>query len=152
MDTHCPILTTLWTSSMGNKYFSKIDCLKGYHQIPMAEEHAQKTAIINPIGLYEYKTMPFGMKNWGNTFQKFIDIVTRGLNCFSYVDNVLIAFTTLEEHKEHLRSLFDRFKSYGIVVNREKCMFTAPELTFLGHLVSNEGIKPLPEKVKVIQT
>jgi len=133
-----PYLNDFVDKLNGCKYFSKIDCLKGYHQIPMAKEHAQKTAIITPIGLYEYKTMPFGMRNCGNTFQKFIDIVTRGLNCFAYVDDVLIASATLEEHKEHLRALFDRFKSYGIVVNREKCVFAAPELTFLGHLVSNE--------------
>ena len=135
----------------GCNYFSKIDCLKGYHQIPMAEEDAHKTAIITPAGLYEYKTMPFGMRNCGNTFQKFIDTVTRGLNCFAYVDDVLIASATLDEHEQHLRALFDRFKMYGIVVNQEKCVFAAPELTFLGHLVSNKGIKPLPEKVKSIK-
>ena len=61
----------------------------------MVEENPHKTAIITPVGLYEYKTKLFDMRNC-NTFQKFIDTVTRDLNCFAYVDNLLMASATLE--------------------------------------------------------
>ena len=87
----------------GCSVFSKLVCYKGYHQIPMAAEDAYKTAIITPVGLYEYKMMPFGLRNSRNTYQRYIDQVTCGLPfCFAFVDDVLVASHSLEEHEQHL--------------------------------------------------
>ena len=85
----------------------------------MAPQDAEKIAIITPVGLHQYKMMPFGLHNSGNTYQRFIDQVTRGLNfCFAYVDDILIASQSLEEHKRHLRILLNRFRQNGIVLNK----------------------------------
>ena len=103
------------------------------------------------MGLYEYTKLPFGMRNCGNAFQRFMDQVTRGLNfCFAYVDNVLVASSSFEEHKTHMHGLMRRFAHYGVVLNKDKCVFGVSEITFLGHLVTQEGIKPHPQKVEAI--
>lgn len=80
-----------------------------------------------------------------------MDQVLRGLHhSYAYIDDVLIASASLEEHQEHLRSVLERFKEHGIVVNPDKCEFGASQLTFLGPLVDSQGIRPLPDKVQAL--
>ena len=132
--------------------FCKLDCLKGHHQIPMAPQDAEKTLIITPISLYQHKIMTFGLRNSGNTYQRFISQVTRGLDfCFAYVDDILIASRSLEAHKRHLRILLGRFRQNGIVLNKSNCEFAVNQLAFLGHHISPEGFQAMPEKVLAIQ-
>ena len=110
----------------------------------MAAKDAHKTALITPVGLYEYKMMPFGLRNSGNTYQLYIDQVIRGLLfCFAYVDEILVASHSLEEHEQHLRLLHDRFKQNGVALNKEKCEFAVTNLTFLGQHISTKGFEPI---------
>nr|CUU97467.1 gag pol polyprotein [Hymenolepis microstoma] len=117
----------------------------------MAQEDIAKTAIITPFGLFEYLRMPFGLRNAAQSFQRFMDQVFRGLDfVFTYIDDVLIASTNKDEHKQHLRQVFGRLQQYGITVNPEKCKFGRSEIEFLGHHINGRGIKPLPEKTQSI--
>ena len=80
-----------------------------------------------------------------------MDQVLRGLDCcYDYIDDLLIASKSPEEHVQHLRMVFERLSKYGIVINPQKCEFGVPSLHFLGHLVDATGIHPLNEKVQVI--
>ena len=95
--------------------------------------------------------MPFGLKNAAQAFQRLMDSVCAGLDfVFDYLDDILIAFESEAEHKEHLQLLFDRLAEHGLVVKTEKCVFGVEEIDFLGHRVSSAGIRPLPSKVKAI--
>ena len=96
--------------------------------------------------------MPFGLQNAAQTFQRFIDEVLCGLLfCYAYLDDLLIASATAEEHKEHLRQTFHRLKEYSILINSSKCEFGVSILHFLGHQVDSSGIQPLQDKVSVIR-
>ncbi|CAM1323272.1 Uncharacterised protein r2_g3179 [Pycnogonum litorale] len=95
--------------------------------------------------------MPFGLRNAAQSFQRFIDQVTRGLyHTFCYVDDLLIAYNSPQEHLKHLNQLFQRLDEYGIIINPDKSVFGVSEVEFLGHLIQPQGISPLPERVEAI--
>ena len=96
--------------------------------------------------------MPFGLRNAAQTFQRSMDQVLRGVPAaYTYIDNVLIASPTPEQHLDDLKTVFSRLASHGIVINPNKCLFGVSHLDFLGHHIGQHGITPLPEKVQAMQ-
>ncbi|GBO20906.1 Transposon Ty3-I Gag-Pol polyprotein [Araneus ventricosus] len=133
------------------KIFSKIYLFKAYFQIPIAEEHKCKTAIITPFGLYEFNVMSFGLKNAPATFQRFIHEVLRGLDfVFPYLDDILIASKSNQEHEIHLNLVLERLNTFGLRINISKSVFAVEEIEFLGYLITPQASRPLPDKVQAI--
>ena len=146
-----PHLRTLTMSLHGKKYFSKLDLQRAYLQIPVAEADIPKTAVTTPFGLYEFLYMPFGLKNAGSTFQRFIDSTFANVNnVFVYLDDILIASNSIEEHIVDVSNAFALLAKHNLRLSIEKCEFLKTSLTFLGYEISADGIKPPTSRTTAI--
>ena len=135
------------------KFISTLDLASGYWQIPMSKKDAPKTAFSTRSGHFQFKRMPFGLTNAPATFQRFMNRVLSGLTysfCMVYLDDVIIYSNSISDHLNHLQLVFDRLALAGLTLKASKCQLFRSSVSFLGHTISSEGIKPDQSKLKVI--
>lgn len=120
----------------------------------MDPEDKEKTAFTANYQTYQYNFMPFGLKSGPSTFQRLMTIAMaglQGLKCLIYMDDILIYAQTLEEHNEKLKSVFERLRVHKLKLQPDKCEFLRRELCYLGHVLTEDGIKPDPSKIEAVK-
>ena len=132
--------------------FSTIDLRSGYYHIGLTRESRAKSAFVVPMGKWQFKCTLFGLSQAPAYFQLLIDKVLMGCSNFAmgYLDDIII-FSKTEEHLQHLEEIFTRLCNFGLKMKREKCSFFKKHIQYLGHLVSEKGFEPLPEKLESIR-
>jgi hypothetical protein len=136
------------------KFRSVMDLSSGYWQIPMKKEDREKTAFITPDGLFEFLVLPFGLCNAPAHFQRAMNKVLAGMNFFFtcvYLDDVIVFSRTFEEHIDHMDKVLTRLELTGLKAKLAKCSFCRKEIKYLGHIVSDEGVRVDPEKTETIR-
>ncbi len=127
----------------GSKVFSQIDLNQGYYQVEVDQKDRHKTSFVLPFGQYEFKVMPFGLKNSPRTFQRAMGNI---LNHLPYVkvflDDILVYSRTINEHEQHLEEVLKLLSQSGATINKEKSRFFQNEVEYLGYVLNEKGIHP----------
>jgi hypothetical protein len=148
---HLPCIDILFDQLAGAQVFSKIDLCSGYHQIKIHDEDIPKMAFSMRYGLYEYLVMSFGLMNARTHFMYLMNsIFMPELDKFVvvFIDNILVYSKSTEDHEEHLRVVLQRLWDHHLYTKFSKCEFWINEVSFLGHMISSEGIVVDPSKVR----
>lgn len=153
LPTSLPVIAEALRDIGTAKVFSTIDLKSGYWQVPMADESKAITAFSTPDGsAYQFRVMPFGLKNAPGTFQRMMtqEVLTGYLRMFVlvYLDDIVVYSSTPEEHLYHLRLVFERLAQYGLRCSLKKCRFGETSLRYLGFLLDEEGNQPDPQYMR----
>jgi hypothetical protein len=138
----------------GSTMLSLLDGFLGYNQVWVNEDDRHKNYFTTPWGTFEYLRMPFGLLNVGATFQRAMDYAFRDLMgkiIEIYQDDLTMFSKERHSHVGHLRQIFERCRKYGISLNPKKSIFGVLEGNILGHIVSKDGVKVDPERIKGIK-
>ena len=147
-----PKIDEMYAKLKGAKVFSTIDLRSGYHHIALGKSSRAKTAFVTPFGKYEFLMVPVGLAQVPAYFQLLMNKVLKGLKfVMTYLDNIIIFSENESQHLEHLETVFSHLREAGLKMKRSKCDFFKSEIHYLGHLISPEGISPLPNKLDCIQ-
>lgn len=136
----------------GGKVFSHIDLSDAFLQVEVNQNSRKLLTINTHLGLFAFNRLPAGVKPAPNAFQKVMDTMLSGLDGVeAYIDDIIISGTSDADHREKLESVLQRISDYGFQLKIEKFKFFMKELTYLGHVINEHGLKPDPNKVKVIK-
>ena len=147
-----PKIDELYARLQGYKIFSTLDLRSGYYHIGLSESAKPKTAfVISGIGKYQFNRVPFGLAQAPAYFQTLINKVLDNIDfAMGYLDDIIIFSRSEEERLDHIEQVFKRLEEAGLKLSLEKCSFFKKHIQYLGHLLSEEGIQPLPEKLESI--
>jgi len=140
----------------GSKYFSTLDLLSGYWQVPLSPDTQEKAAFITRARdeLWKWKVLPFGLTSAPATFQRLMEQVLSGLHwktLLVYLDDVIVISPDFQTHVSHLREVFKRLRGAGLNLKPSKCALLQPEVKYLGHIVGRHGVATDPEKVRAVE-
>ena len=137
---------------IGNaKFVSTFDMLKGYWQVPLTQRAREISAFVTLSGLYQYKVMPFGMKNAPATFQRMVNKLVQDIDgCEGYIDDVVIFSDNWSDHIRQIERFFQIMREAKLTINLMKSEFGKATVKYLGHIVGQGQVRPLDAKIQTI--
>ena len=149
-----PHMQETMESMVGARFFSSMDLKSGFWQVRMSEKSRQYTAFtVGSLGVYEFLQMPYGLCNAPATFQRLMQNCLGELNltyALVYLDDMIVYSNTEEDHLRWLQAVFKHFHEHGLKLKPLKCSFLCKQITFLGHEISADGMKPSTLNLKGI--
>ena len=148
-----PRIDELFDQLQGSRVYSKIDLRSGYHRLRVQESDVPKTAFRTCYGHYEFLVMPFGLTN---TPTAFMDLMNRVFQPYLdrfvivFINDILVYSGSSEEHSEHLRIVLQTLRERQFYAKLSKCKFWLDRVTFLGHVISVEGVSVDPQKIEAV--
>ncbi|KAL4016633.1 hypothetical protein IC575_024285 [Cucumis melo] len=148
-----PRIDDLFDQLQGATVFSKIDLRSSYHQLRIKDSDISKTTFISRYGHYEFILMSFGLTNAPAVFMDLMNRVFKDfldLFVIVFIDDILIYSKTETEHEEHLHQVLETLRANKLYAKFSKCEFWLKKVTFLGHVVSSEGVSVDPTKIEAV--
>ena len=133
------------------KMFSILDAKCSFCQVPLSKESSKLTTFMTPVGRYAFLRMPFGITTGSEVFQRCMEQLFEGQQCAIVIDDILVWGRSREEHDLRLRQVMDRIRTINLRLNPEKCRFRVTEVAYVGHLLTNQGVKPDPAKTAAVR-
>ena len=146
-----PTIDEVLNDMQEGSVFSKLDLKWGYHQIELSTESRGITTFATHKGLFRYKRLMFGISSAPEKYQQVIQRVLHDCSGTANIsDDIIIFGSDTDEHDRRLEQVLVRLEEKGLTLNKEKCVFHMPKLTFMGLVLSQRGIGPTEEKVKAV--
>lgn len=137
-----------------SKVFSALDGTGAYHVVPIREQDREKTAFSTPFGLFQFRQMPFGLCNAPATYSRLVQLVLADLDpkcVLPYLDDTCLHSQDGQQHIVLLRQFFDAHRRAGLMLQPEKCQLFQTQVEYLGHVVSERGVQPLPDYIQLVR-
>jgi transposase InsO family protein len=134
--------------------FSAIDGMGAFHVVELTEEARPKTAFATPWGTYHFKRMPFGLSNGPATYSRLMQMTLQGIPttmALPYLDDTIIHADGFDAHLDNLDKVLEAHEKAGLKLQPSKCKLFQEETEYLGHLVSKDGIRPVPEYTEIVR-
>ena len=147
-----PKVKDIFSKLNGATYFTTLDLHAGYHHIPLNKSSIPNTAFNSPFGKYKYVKVPFGLTQAPAYFQELMTSILKDFPfAIAYLDDIIIFSKTPQEHLSHICMVFEKLKPANLSMKKSKCHFFSKEIQYLGHILSDTGLRPLPSKTHAIQ-
>ena len=135
----------------GGEKFTKLDMSQAYQQLQLDHESKRYTTINTHKGLFQYNRLPNGISSAPGIFQRNMENLSQNIPyVIARVDDILVSCANDGDHFKNLEEVFKRLAKAGLQLKKGKCVFMEPQVTYLGHSVSKEGIQPMEDKVEAI--
>ena len=130
-----------------------MDLASAYNQVEVNPENRHKTAFTTPFGLYQYDHMPFGLAGAPATFQRLMQTLFRDdmlQILIVYLDDIIVFSQDIREHLKRLELVLQKLREHGLKLEPKKCQFFCSKVTYLGHVVSADGVATDPAKTEAV--